>query len=816
MKRLLIALLPLICAATAWSATTDNETTPDTTSMLGKGVNLSDVVVYGSKAAFGVQESQMSAISVGKQQILAVPVFFGEPDVMKTLQKLPGVQSTNDGTAGILVRGGNYDQNLITLDGSTLYNGEHLKGFVSAINPDVVGNINFYRGAFPARYGSRLSSVIDIGVKTGDFNRCHGNISLAMLASRIQIDGPIWKGHTSLNIAARVSYFDMVAYPTLERYYDKPDWMKPFSDMDFYDINAKIVHRFSPASRLSAVFYYGKDWVKTEPTKNVVFNTTFYLDKIKDEDKIEHDNRRENSSRNNWGNIVSSIYWTYQPSDAWWMNLNLSYSRYKYLLTQNSYLKSSVRNYMKYEYFFEETSKITHHSEIDDIALTFDSKYTRFDNHLLRFGGKVSLQRLNPTQDVTKHSFGKRINLEKYPNYRFLPFYKEKEFIDYWLEKTIDIDTVFGKSTNIYHASLYAEDDYTITSQLKANIGLRLSLYSTTGKSYFSAEPRVSLRWLFRDDMALKFSYSRMSQAVRLLQNNNLVMPSDTWVPITDRVPLMYSDLVALGYNYEIMRGFNLSVEGYYKTMSNVLEYRMGSTYTSGSGDWQDMTAIGDGRSYGAEFLLEKKHGKTTGWISYTWSKSLRTFDRPGNLINAGFEYYAGNDHRNNLNVVIMQHVPLSRVCYFDFSASWSYITGRCGIVPDINIYGGMPDEYDPFGNILDGSGYFGTIDRPSTSTGWTQNPMGGQYFSKLIQLFTFKGVNQYKLPDIHHLDLGISFGVKHDYGESIFGVSVYNAYNRLNVSSVNIGYDSHYKKTMLKGICYFPIMPSVNYTHKF
>ena len=809
MKRLLIVLLPLICAATAWSATTDNETTPDTTSMLGKGVNLSDVVVYGSKAAFGVQESQMSAISVGKQQILAVPVFFGEPDVMKTLQKLPGVQSTNDGTAGILVRGGNYDQNLITLDGSTLYNGEHLKGFVSAINPDVVGNINFYRGAFPARYGSRLSSVIDIGVKTGDFNRYHGNISLGVLASRIQIDGPLWKGHTSFNVAARVSYFDMLAYRVLKKYYDKPESMQPYSDMDFYDINAKIVHRFSPASRLSAVFYYGKDWNGIAPTSSRIFNTTFNIEGIADKNKIEHDNRRESSSDNNWGNIVSSIYWTYQPTDAWWMNLNLSYSRYKYLFTQDSYTKSTVRNYVRYEYFFEEKSKITYHSEIDDIALTFDSKFTRYDNHLLRFGGKVSLQSLNPTQDVVKHSYAKAISYQ-FRSYSLIPVEDEIIYPGYWDEKTVDMDMVIGKRTDIYQASLYAEDDYTITPWLKANIGLRLSLYSTTGKSYFSAEPRVSLRWLFRDNMALKLSYSRMSQAVRLLQSSNLVMPSDTWVPITDRVPLMHSDLAALGYNYEIMRGFNLSVEGYYKTISNVLEYRMGSTYTSGSGDWQDMTAMGDGRSYGAEFLLEKKHSKTTGWISYTWSKSLRTFDRPGDRINDGKEFYAGNDHRNNVNVVIMQHVPLSKVCYFDFSASWSYITGRRGNVPNVNMYGGMFEEYDPRGNWWEPADPY----KPETLSGYAHNPMGGQYLGKYAQMYTFKGINQYKLPDMHHLDLGISFGVKHEYGESILGISVYNVYNHMNVSSAYIGYDKN--QTVLKGVCIFPIMPSVSYTHKF
>ena len=491
------------------------------------------------------------------------------------------------------------------------------------------------------------------------------------------------------------------------------------------------------------------------------------------------------------------------------MNLNLSYSRYKYLFTQDSYTKSTVRNYVRYEYFFEEKSKITYHSEIDDIALTFDSKFTRYDNHLLRFGGKVSLQSLNPTQDVVKHSYAKAISYQ-FRSYSLIPVEDEIIYPGYWDEKTVDMDMVIGKRTDIYQASLYAEDDYTITPWLKANIGLRLSLYSTTGKSYFSAEPRVSLRWLFRDNMALKLSYSRMSQAVRLLQSSNLVMPSDTWVPITDRVPLMHSDLAALGYNYEIMRGFNLSVEGYYKTISNVLEYRMGSTYTSGSGDWQDMTAMGDGRSYGAEFLLEKKHSKTTGWISYTWSKSLRTFDRPGDRINDGKEFYAGNDHRNNVNVVIMQHVPLSKVCYFDFSASWSYITGRRGNVPNVNMYGGMFEEYDPRGNWWEPADPY----KPETLSGYAHNPMGGQYLGKYAQMYTFKGINQYKLPDMHHLDLGISFGVKHEYGESILGISVYNVYNHMNVSSAYIGYDKN--QTVLKGVCIFPIMPSVSYTHKF
>ena len=168
----------------------------DTTSILSRGINLDDVVVYGKHSSFGVASSQMSAISISKGQIMSVPVFLGEPDVLKSLQKFPGVQSSNDGTAGVFVRGGDYDQNYITLDGSALYNAEHMKGFVSAINPDVVQNINFYRGGFPARYGSRLSSVVDVGIKAGDFEHYHGLLSIGMLSGRVQAEGPIWKGHT--------------------------------------------------------------------------------------------------------------------------------------------------------------------------------------------------------------------------------------------------------------------------------------------------------------------------------------------------------------------------------------------------------------------------------------------------------------------------------------------------------------------------------------------------------------------------------------------------------------------------------------------
>lgn len=282
---------------------------------------LPNVIVYGSRNDVGTTSSQMSAVSLSAEEIKSIPSFLGEPDVLKGLQKLPGVTTANEGQAGIYVRGGNIDQNLITLDGSTIYNAEHLKGFVSAINSDMVDNVTFYNGAFPARYGSRLSSMVDIGIKEGDFQKYHGLVSLGMLSSRVQAEGPLWKGRTSFNVGARFSYFDLIMMPLLKSMYLHPDALNPYANMDYYDISAKLVHRFSDRDKLSAVFYLGHDVCDESP--NAETNMT-----IEGSDRTDEtlDSRTDNS----WGNIVSSLYWTRQPNSRFLINSNLSFSRYFY------------------------------------------------------------------------------------------------------------------------------------------------------------------------------------------------------------------------------------------------------------------------------------------------------------------------------------------------------------------------------------------------------------------------------------------------------------------------------------------------------
>ena len=705
------------------------------------------------------------------QQVKEVPALFGEIDVMKSLQRLPGVQSGGDGTAGIFVRGGNYDQNLITLDGSTLYNGEHLKGFVSAINAEMVDNVVLYKGAFPARYGSRLSSVIDIGVREGDFESYHGSASIGMLSTKVQAEGPIWKGRTSFNVAARASYFDAIVQPLLKSVYDNKKAMEPYAKMNFYDVNAKLVHRFSESDRLSAVFYWGKDVSNSSPTDS----------ETKFESKSGEIRTKKNETKNNWGNLVSSLYWTHTAGDRFLVNVNASFSLYDYRLAQNVSGYYESRKMVQIQRLTEDVSETRYDSKVKDASITADFRFRPVAAHDLRWGVKGSLQQLSPI--IHAYSY----------NYDYTPSKVTRT----------ETDRTIGERQDLLTASIYAEDDWTVAPWLMANVGLRYSLFSVENKTYGSLEPRASVRFLLTPAMALKLSYARMAQGVHLLSSSNIVMPSDIWVPVTEKIPLMRSNQYAGGVNYEIMKGLEVSVEGYYKTMDNVLEYNNGASWLNCTGDWQSLVSLGKGRSYGVELMAQRSVGNTTGWVSYTWAKSLRTFDRPGQELNGGREFLAGNDKRHNFNIVVVQRLGQ----HWKLSASWTYQSGRRGILANTSMYGGVLQEWDP-------------SFRPESSTlkeqEYMQNRDDAAHWAEMPGMFTtYRERNNYKLPDVHHLDVGITYSVNHrGFGASEVNLSFYNLYNQKNINSVYIGTNN--KKYVLKGICMFPFMPSLTYTLKF
>lgn len=613
--------------------------------------------------------------------------------------------------------------------------------------------------------------MIDIGVREGDFESYHGSASIGMLSSKVQAEGPIWKGRTSFNVAARASYFGAIVQPLLKSVYDNKKAMEPYAKMNFYDVNAKLVHRFSERDRLSAVFYWGKDVSNSSPTDS---ETNFGS-------KSGETRTKKNETKNNWGNLVSSLYWTHTAGDRFLMNVNASFSLYDYRLSQNVSGYYESRKMEQLQRLTEEVSETRYDSKVKDASITADFRFRPVAAHDLRWGVKGSLQQLSPI--IHAYSY----------NYDYTPSKVTRT----------ETDRTIGKRQNLLTASIYAEDDWTVAPWLMANVGLRYSLFSVENKTYGSLEPRASVRFLLTPAMALKLSYARMAQGVHLLSSSNIVMPSDIWVPVTEKIPLMRSNQYAGGVNYEIMKGLEVSVEGYYKTMDNVLEYNNGASWLNCTGDWQSLVSLGKGRSYGVELMAQRSVGNTTGWVSYTWAKSLRTFDRPGQELNGGREFLAGNDKRHNFNIVVVQRLGQ----YWKLSASWTYQSGRRGILANTSMYGGVLQEWDP-------------SFRPESSTlkeqEYMQNRDDAAHWAEMPGMFTtYRERNNYKLPDVHHLDVGITYSVNHRrFGASEVNLSFYNLYNQKNINSVYIGTND--KKYVLKGICMFPFMPSLTYTLKF
>lgn len=710
--------------------------------VLTTNTELQEVIVEAASPVSGVQSVQMSAIEVPISTIKGIPAIGGEVDILKAIQLLPGVQSGTEGSAGLYVRGGGPDGNLILLDGVPLYSVNHMLGFFSVFNADAVKNVTLYKGNFPARYGGRLSSIIDVRQKDGDAYGYHGNLTVGLIATKLSVEGPIYwkkedrlkhrnketvKGQTTFNISARRTLYDLFVAPIAAAVTSSETNGEEVTTGGyyFYDLNAKLTHIFSENDKLSGSFYWGDDVIYANIRQKGSGNDTSTRMKM----------------RYNWGNLFAAVNYEHRFTGRIYNTSQLSFTRYKYNLSVSMDEKKKSNNTT-----LEDELALYYHSYIMDVMAQTNFEWRPTNKHEIHFGANYTYHMFRPQVQ----SLSANVN----------------EGISY------DTTIVAGEMLHTHEANVYFEHTYTPCSWYRLNYGLHAGLYHIQDKTYPSLEPRIGMRFLLYKDLALKLSYAYMSQYVHLLSNTSVSLPTDLWVPSTTNIPPMRSMQAAAGITYNICNQVELSVEGYYKKMVNLLEYKDGASYLSAR-NWQELVCVGDGWSYGVELLLQRRVGPVTGWIGYTWSRTMHQFDRNGQEINYGKPFHAKYDREHDLSVTLQYQINRK----WEVAATFIYGTGTRGTL-----------ALQRTTDYLYSSG-------------------------KSVAVPIIEERNNYKMPDYHRLDLGATCHLKdkkHKEFEHIVNMSVYNAYCNFNPFLVYASGGKLYKLSL------FPILPSVSYTFKF
>lgn len=687
---------------------------------LAENIMLDEVVIRGDRSEPIAEITQMSTVNVPIRQIKQLPALLGEVDVLKALQLLPGVQSGTEGSSGIYVRGGGPDQNLILLDGVPVYNASHLFGFFSVFNADAINNVQLIKGGFPARYGGRLSSVIDISLKEGNKEAFHGEGSIGLISSKLTLEGPI-NDKTSFIVSGRRTYIDLLARPIIKATTDGDETAGYF----FYDLNAKVNYQISSKDRVYWSVYLGDDKAHAK-----------YKDSYSSGSGFRTENEYEFGLK--WGNITSAFRWNHVFNPKLFANTTITYSRYRFDVFEDDKYTSITPSGTETEKF-----GIKYLSGIDDWAAKLDFDYLPSPDHFVRFGIAG-----------IRHTF------------------KPGAFA---FNSNIESDTTFGADkTRAVEWTAYIEDDFKWGSKLKLNLGVHLSGFEVEDTWYTSLQPRAALRWLWSKDLSFKASYAQMTQYIHLLTNSGIGLPTDLWVPSTSKIKPQQSYQFAAGFAKSIGSTYEVSVEGYYKHMDNLIEYQQGATFYNVDKDWQSKVETGEGSSYGGELLIQKKLGKMTGWLGYTLSWTNRKFDN----LNFGKRFPAKYDRRHDISLVLTR--PLGK--NVDAGFAWVYGTGNAISLPVAT--------YPRAGGI-------------SRSFG----------FGRSLQVYEAR--NDYRMKAYHRMDLSFNFHKEKKRGTRTWSLGVYNIYNRRNPFFIDLGYDLQGNKRFVQ-YSIFQMIPSIRYSFKF
>ena len=649
-----------------------------------KAISIGPALISAKALEKRVENKKMSVVKMETAKIKEIPVIFGEVDILKTITLLPGIQSAGEGNSGFNVRGGSQDQNLILLDEATVYNASHLLGFFSVFNGDAVKDLEVYKGGIPAKYGGRLSSIVDIKMRDGNAKKFSGIGGIGTISSRLTLEGPIVKDKSSFMIAGRRSYAD-VFLPLA------PDQSIQESKLYFYDLNMKANYELSDKDRLYISGYFGRDVLGLSE-----------LFKI------------------NWGNATATLRWNHLINEKMFVNTSLVFSDFDY----------------GFDIKFAENASFGLDQSINDIYIKSDWTNYVSPKSKLNFGGQVTYHRFNPGLFAANNEDSRQI------------------FEDTQLEKKKALEN-----------GLYLDHEYTHNKRLNMRYGMRLSTFSNIGgteytyiknaetnepipsltsadsftngefyNTYVGLEPRASISYNLASTLALKASYNRTFQYIQQATNTASAFPTDQWFSVNKNIKPQRADQVAIGLfkNFDI--GLETSMEIYYKWMDQQIDYRDNAQIAFNE-NLDGELLLGKGWAYGAEFYIAKTAGKSTGFLSYTWAKTMREIEG----ISGGNPYVAGFDRRHNLSLVFTQKFSKRLLA----TASFVYSSGQPLTTPISKYY------------------------------------FDGQWVSEYDEVR-----NNYRVPAYHRADIGVTLKSKDKPDKkfkSNWNFSIYNLYNRAN-----------------------------------
>lgn len=581
---------------------------------------LKEVVISSSMFTRDIN-SQLGALTIPVKTLTALPAL-GESDILKAIQIQPGIKGGMEGSAGVFVRGGGSGENLFLLDDVPMYNVSHFYGFFSAFNSKAIKDIKLFKGCFPARYGGRASSVIDIRSLDGNNKSLKGEFSLGFISSGITLEGPLFSPKTTFIISARRSYMELYSKAATQAGVLGTD----FPDYSFYDLNARISHTFSQSDKISLSLYKGKDNIRNKIENNV----TDGLSEITSEKILE---------RSGWGNIVGSLHWNHTFGNDLFSNTTIAYSNYDYY-SQNED-KNTLQILPDPEIIPVRIYNAGYGSDISDLIIKTDLEYSLSNRSKLLFGAGNTFHTYNPGKS-NYYVYNRDLNMSYDTSYT---------------NRTIGVSEAF----------FYIENEYNVSEKLKIDAGLRFSGLLNS-KPSINIEPRISANYRILPQLVVKAGYSRMVQYMHLLSTSGLTMPTDLWVPAAEGLKPLKSDQIDIGFAYNADNKFLLYVEGYRKWSYNTTDLRQGSSLISEFRPWYEKTIQGNGNSWGIEFALEKQLKKLSVNINYTLSRASRI----NNNLNNGLRFPSKYDRLHDLNISL--NYKLSEK--WDFSALWVYGTG--------------------------------------------------------------------------------------------------------------------------------------------